>query len=68
MTDERYRSLYCSSDDKIFLGLAGGLAHKVNLPSPAMRFILFLLFWSGLGILFYFVGLFLPKLPTRNLK
>ena len=64
--DSRYRSLYCSSDDKVIFGLAGGLAHRMNLPASAMRFIFFLVAWSGLGFLFYFVGLFLPKLPTKN--
>ena len=66
--DSRYNSVYCSSDDKVFLGVAGGLAHKLNLPSPAVRFILFLVFWSGVAIPFYFVGFFLPRLPTLNVK
>ena len=66
--DSRYDSVYCSSDDKVFLGVAGGLAHKLNLPSPAVRFILFLVFWSGVAIPFYFVGFFLPRLPTQHVK
>ena len=66
--DSRYNSVYCSSDDKVFLGVAGGLAHKLNLPSPAVRFILFLVFWSGVAIPFYFVGFFLPRLPTLHVK
>ena len=64
--DPRYSSLYCSQDDKVVLGLAGGLAHKFNVPSAAMRFILFLSMWFGVGFLVYLVGLFLPKLPTSG--
>ena len=64
--DPRYSSLYCSEDDKMVLGLAGGLAHKFNIPSPAMRFVLFLSMWFGVGFLVYLVGLFLPALPTAK--
>jgi phage shock protein PspC (stress-responsive transcriptional regulator) len=61
--DERYRSFYCSSDEKILLGFCGGLAHKFNLPIVALRVIVFVTFFVGL---LYFVGIFLPKLPTKD--
>ena len=60
-------TLYCSSDDRWFLGLAAGLGHKLGIPSPAMRFLLFLTIWLyGTGFFFYLVGFFLPKIPTRQ--
>jgi phage shock protein PspC (stress-responsive transcriptional regulator) len=63
--DQRYNSFYCSSDDRKVLGLAGGLAHKFGVPSNAVRVLVFisLFFFIGWG---YLVGLFLPKLPTKN--
>ncbi len=64
--DSRYNSLYCSKDDKVIFGLCGGLAHKFNVPTAAMRFMVFvLLLCGGIGLL-YIVGVFLPKLPTRG--
>jgi phage shock protein PspC (stress-responsive transcriptional regulator) len=63
--DERYSSFYCSSDEKKFLGLCGGLAHKFGLPLGATRFAAFLSMFVFIGWL-YFVGLFLPKLPTKG--
>lgn len=63
--DERYKSIYCSSDDKFLLGLCGGLAHKFGLPSAAMRVIVFVSLFFFIGWL-YLVGIFLPKLPTKN--
>ena len=63
--DERYKSIYCSSDDKILLGLCGGLAHKFGLPSAAMRIIFLIPAAFSMGLL-YFVGIVLPKLPTKN--
>ena len=63
--DERYKSFYCSSDDKILLGLCCGLAHKYGLPSSAMRAIVFVALFLFIGWI-YFVGIILPKLPTKN--
>ena len=63
--DERYDSIYCSSDDRKVLGLCGGLAHKYGLPVTAIRFAVFLSLFAMVGWL-YFVGLFLPKLPTKG--
>jgi phage shock protein PspC (stress-responsive transcriptional regulator) len=62
--DSRYSGIYCSSDDKKVLGLAGGLAHKFGLPVGAVRVLIFisLFFVVGWG---YLAGLFLPKLPTK---
>jgi len=65
--DERYGSIYCSSDQKIILGLCGGLAHKFGLPPAAMRLIVFVSLWFLVGWL-YLIGIFLPKLPTKNVR
>jgi len=59
-----YKGIYCSSDDKYFLGLCGGLAHKFGLPVAVVRLI-FVIASSVIGWI-YFAGLFLPKLPTKN--
>ena len=61
-----YKGLYCSSDDKIVLGLCGGLAHKFNLQSSVVRFgvVLVVVVFFFIGW-FYLVGLFLPKLATK---
>ena len=65
--DERYKSIYCSSDDNYILGLCGGLAHKFGLPPAAMRVIVFISLFFAVGWI-YFVGIFLPKLPTKNVQ
>ena len=64
--DERYRSIYRSSDEKLILGLCGGLAHKFGLPAGVMRIIVFISMWFLVGWL-YFVGIFLPQLPTKGI-
>ena len=61
--DERYGSIYCSSDEKIVLGLGGGLAHKFGLPPAAMRVIIF---FVPFGLVAYIAAFFLPKLPTKG--
>jgi phage shock protein PspC (stress-responsive transcriptional regulator) len=63
--DERYGSIYRSSDDKIVLGVAGGLAHKFGLPVGIVRALICvsMFFWIGLV---YFAGFFLPRLPTKG--
>lgn len=61
--DERYGSIYCSSDQKIVLGLGGGLAHKFGIPPAAMRVILL---FVPFGIVAYIAAFFLPKLPTKG--
>jgi phage shock protein PspC (stress-responsive transcriptional regulator) len=61
--DERYGSVYCSSDQKILLGLGGGLAHKFGLPPAVARVILF---FVPFGIVAYIAAFFLPKLPTKG--
>ena len=64
--DERYRGLYCSSDERMILGLCGGLAHKFGVQLGVMRAIVFLF---GVFVLWvpYLIGIFLPKLPTRGM-
>jgi phage shock protein PspC (stress-responsive transcriptional regulator) len=61
--DDRYGSIYCSSDEKILLGLGGGLAHKFGLPPAVVRVILF---FVPFGIVAYIAAFFLPKLPTKG--
>jgi phage shock protein PspC (stress-responsive transcriptional regulator) len=61
--DQRYGSIYCSSDQKIIVGLCGGLAHKFGLPPAVVRVLL--LFIPG-GPIAYIAAFFLPKLPTKG--
>jgi phage shock protein PspC (stress-responsive transcriptional regulator) len=63
--DERYRGLYCSTDDKVLIGLCGGLAHKFGLEVGYVRAGVFLL---GIFVIWlpYLLGFFLPRLPTKG--
>lgn len=60
----RYEGIYCSSNDKWILGLCGGLAHKLKMPVIIVRVVVFLSLFYVIGLL-YFIGIFLPKLPTK---
>jgi phage shock protein PspC (stress-responsive transcriptional regulator) len=63
--DDRYRGLYCSSDEKMVLGLCGGLAHKFGMQVSVVRVVVFFVMMFVLWIP-YLVGIFLPKVPTRG--
>jgi phage shock protein PspC (stress-responsive transcriptional regulator) len=63
--DDRYRGLYCSSDEKMVLGLCGGLAHKFGVQVSVVRVVVFFVMMFVLWIP-YLVGIFLPKVPTRG--
>ena len=63
--DDRYRGLYCSSDEKLVLGLCGGLAHKFGVQVSVVRVVVFFVMMFVLWIP-YLVGIFLPKVPTRG--
>ena len=63
--DERYGSLYCSSDERVVLGLAGGLAHKFGMQVGVVRFLVAISMFFFVGFA-YLAGLFLPKLPTKG--
>lgn len=65
LAKDGYDGVYCSSDQKIVLGLCGGLAHKLGVPVLVVRVAVFVSLWFVVGWL-YFLGLFLPKLPTQN--
>ncbi len=60
-----YDGFYRSSDEKMFLGVCGGIAHKYNLSLGMVRFLFFLASWFFIGWV-YFAGLFMPQLPTKN--
>jgi len=63
--DDRYRGLDCSSDEKMVLGLCGGLAHKFGVQVSVVRVVVFFVMMFVLWIP-YLVGIFLPKVPTRG--
>jgi phage shock protein PspC (stress-responsive transcriptional regulator) len=64
--DQRYNSIYCSSDERIVFGLAGGLAHKYGLPVGVVRVLVVVSMFFAIGFA-YFAGIFLPKLPTKGI-
>lgn len=63
--DERYGSLYRSSDEGMILGLSAGMAHKFNAPVGVIRIFWVVTAFFVFGFL-YFGGIFVPRLPTRG--
>lgn len=63
--DPRYGWLYRSSDERMVLGVCAGLAHKWKVPVMAVRVAIVLLLPLLMGWA-YFLGAFLPALPTRS--
>ena len=61
-----YDGFYKSSDEKVVLGVCGGLAHKFKLPLNLVRFLVFLSMFFFIGWA-YIGGLFIPELPTKNI-
>jgi phage shock protein PspC (stress-responsive transcriptional regulator) len=64
--DARYDGLYRSSDDRVLLGLCGGMAHKWGVPATIVRMVVVGLA-IGLVGLAYFAGVFAPELRTKNI-
>lgn len=63
--DTRYLRLYRSSDEHVFLGLCGGLAHRWGMPVVLIRAAMLVLLGLMVGIAYPFAVL-LPALPTRR--
>jgi phage shock protein PspC (stress-responsive transcriptional regulator) len=63
--DARYLRLYRSSDDRLLLGLCGGLAHRWGVPAALVRAAMLVLLVFMVGIAYPFAVL-LPALPTRR--
>jgi phage shock protein C len=62
------KKLYRSRNDRVFTGLAGGIAKYLGIDSTVVRvlLILFEFFTAGLLIVIYFViALFVPKEPIE---
>tara|TARA_B110000263_G_C15289562_1_gene502547 strand:+ start:164 stop:559 length:396 start_codon:yes stop_codon:yes gene_type:complete len=62
---DEYDGFYRSSDEKFYLGVCGGLSHKFDIQLGLVRFLVFCSLFFFIGWL-YFGGLFIPKLPTKN--
>ena len=60
-----YDGFYRSSDEKVVLGLCGGLSHKFGIQLGLVRMLVIFSMFFFIGWL-YFGGLFIPKLPTKN--
>jgi phage shock protein PspC (stress-responsive transcriptional regulator) len=65
LMDARYDGLYRSSDDRVLLGLCGGMAHKWGVPATIVRLVVVGLAGCVVGLA-YFAGVFAPELRTRN--
>lgn len=65
VADSGSGSLYRSSDDRIILGLCGGLAHRFDVPATAVRVLVAALFPLMVGWA-YFLGAFLVAVPTKS--
>jgi len=63
--DARYLRLYRSLDERVLLGLCGGLAHRWGMPPALVRVAMLLLLACMVGIAYPFAVL-LPALPTRK--
>jgi phage shock protein PspC (stress-responsive transcriptional regulator) len=61
-----YDGFYRSSDEKILLGVCGGLAHKFDIQLGLVRVLVFFSGFFFIGFL-YFGGFFIPKLPTKGI-
>ena len=61
-----YDGFYKSSDEKVVLGVCGGLAHKFKLQIGLVRFLVFLSMFFFIGWA-YIGGFFIPELPTKNI-
>jgi phage shock protein C len=62
------RKLYRSDDNKILLGICGGIGEYFNIDPVIVRIILVILIFLGFsGIIAYIVAAFIiPKKPTAN--
>ncbi len=62
---EGYEGFYTSTDEKMVLGVCGGLSHKFGLQLGLVRFLTFVSLFFVIGWL-YIGGFFIPKLPTKG--
>jgi phage shock protein C len=64
-----YNGLYRSGDEKVIIGLCGGLAHKLGVDAGLVRFGMVVTWFFTFSATFwiYWLSLFLPRLPTRNI-
>ena len=61
---QRGPGLYRSRDDRIILGLCGGIAKHYNMDPTLVRVLMFLVTLTVIGILGYIiVGLIIPEEP-----
>jgi phage shock protein PspC (stress-responsive transcriptional regulator) len=65
--DSRCFSLYRSSDERIVFGVCGGFAHRLGMPVIVIRATMLLLCFGMVGCAYLF-GVFLPALPTKNVR
>jgi phage shock protein PspC (stress-responsive transcriptional regulator) len=65
-SNNEYDGFYRSSDEKIILGVCGGLAHKFDIQLGLVRVGVFISLFFFIGW-FYLGGFFIPKLPTKGI-
>jgi phage shock protein PspC (stress-responsive transcriptional regulator) len=66
-TDSRYDRLYRSSDERVLLGLCGGLAHRWGVPALLVRAGMVILLGVMVGWAYPFSVVF-PALPTKDVR
>ena len=66
-TDSRYDRLYRSSDERVLLGLCGGLAHRWGVPALLVRAGMVVLLGFMVGWAYPFSVVF-PALPTKDVR
>jgi phage shock protein C len=65
---QRGPGLYRSRDDRIILGLCGGIAKHYNMDPTLVRVLMFLVTLTVIGILGYIiVGLIIPEEPYPSI-
>jgi phage shock protein PspC (stress-responsive transcriptional regulator) len=60
-----YDGFYTSSDEKVLLGVCGGIAHKFGIQVGLVRVGFFIAGFFFIGWI-YIGGFFIPKLPTKG--
>lgn len=69
----QYRRIYRSTDENLIFGIMAGIAHKYRTNRTVLRLMAFLLtfligYYGIILVLIYFLAVFIPALPTKNIR
>ena len=66
--EQRSGGLYRSRDDRIIIGVCGGIAKHYNMDPTLVRVLMFIVTLTIIGILGYIIlGLVIPEEPNHSL-